>query len=279
MTEVNKGNDPKLAGSDLEGKEKPTLADDEGKATASSPEEEAKELLATLGKLGVKKPEQITNMATASQQVGEAWNRLGEARDQIRELEAKIEALSQQPTPGYDPDYGSESLDIAALIETKTGQAAEKAVRKVVTELTQANQARASEMARIQQDADYEAVSDIWTQYLSNPQTQANLQSGQTTLTAEYNKVVREFMRRMLNQSQKVIEGITGASAPGKQEPLHLESGATSSEGALSANDDDAQRETLKKIIDKRAAGSMGSDDALDAIINTVLPPDDPIWR
>jgi hypothetical protein len=286
MTEDVKGNDPNLAGNDLSGKESPTLPEGGGEAKKSSPEDEAKELLGALEKLGVKNPEQITNMATASQQVGEAWNRLGATRDQlgaandkIKDLEAKIAALSQQSRSGYDPDYDNESLDVAALIETKTGQAAEKAVRTVVAELTAVNQARAREMAQIQQDEYYPAVADIWTQYLGNPQTQANLQSGHTTLSTEYNKVVRKFMGSMLSQSQKVIEGITGAAAPGKQEPLHLESGASSSEGALSSGDDDAKKENIKKIVEQRATGGMSSDDALEALIRTVLPPDDSIWK
>ena len=84
MVETVKGSEPKV--------ESPTLAGSEPKKEAPSAEEAANALLAELGKIGVEKPEQIANMATASQQVGRVQNLLGASNQRVAQLEAELAA-------------------------------------------------------------------------------------------------------------------------------------------------------------------------------------------
>ena len=86
--------------------ESPTI---EQPTTPPPAEIDTKALLERTGKIGVKKPEDLANIHTASQQVGKAWNEVGTLRQQneqllqaVRELQTKV----SQPA-AREPDYGS----------------------------------------------------------------------------------------------------------------------------------------------------------------------------
>jgi hypothetical protein len=245
-----------------------------------SPQDEAKALLAELEKVGIKKPEQIVGMAQASYQAGKSAELLGASRkeaDQLRSRVAELEtAMSKRQT---EPVYGSDgqTIDLASLIEQKSGNAAEKAVRKVVQEMAENQQKQWHELNSIRADEDYELVKDVWEKYMITPEAQGKLASGETTLSGLYNNTKVTLLKEMLKKSHGVIKGLTNVVEPGKKPVVHVESGEGRGSPLPTGNEE--KEEKINKTVEARKTGRVSSDAALESIIKTILPADDPIWK
>ena len=267
MAEQQKGSEPK--------KENPTLSGSEPKpSNQPTAEEQAKALLAELGKVGVEKPEQIVNMVTASQQVGRVQNMLGDARTRIAQLEAEL-ATAKAPRRQVESENinpNGESIDLAALIETKV----EKGVRKVVQEMNEAQQRLYRENMLIRNDDDYGMVKDVYEQYMQSPEAQARLQAGDS-LRDIYGDVKVKLLKEMVKRSRDVLTNLTNVSKPGNQSIPHVEGNETRS--IVKNEPDDEKKEKLKNIIEARRTGRASSDAALNQLIEQLLPQNDPIWN
>ena len=118
-----------MAENEVRPEEQPTLEDGEPEGRKEegaqvSPEDQAKAILEELKALGVEKPEQIQNMATAASQAGVIANHLGEAREEIARLKAELESIksqTKQPSDTSDIDLYNmgETVDLGKLIENK----------------------------------------------------------------------------------------------------------------------------------------------------------------
>lgn len=265
MAETPQGSEPK--------KETPTLPGSEPKPQAT--EDQVKELLGTLDKLGVKKSEQLVNMATASSQSGRVQNLLGDANRRIQELEAALSGRSAKPQAPIE-DTNGQTIDLAALIEERSGRAAERAVRKVVQEMNEAQSRQWNEAMSIQADDDYGLVKEVWDKFVVTPEAQGRLRAGETTMKDLYGEVKVKYMKEMLRKSHDVIEGLASGVKPGQQKLPHIEGGET--RGTPTPEPDDEKKEKIQTIAEQRRSGKMNSDAALESIIKTLLPADDPIW-
>ena len=249
--------------------EEPKAVEPTAEPTAS-PEAQALELLKTLDNLGVSDPAKLEGMATASAQAGNLANKMGEKNTEIAELKAMIQNLGNQSAPQnstYEPDYG-ESIDIGKVVRTE--------VKGVVAEMQKA-QADAEgnyyhELAEIQSDPDFAMVSDAWAQHTGNPNVVAAIRGGRTTMSKEYDKLVRTYQRELLKQSTATLRGLT---EKGVTAPPHVESGDTHAIPLPSV--DEEQKVKLKNITDP--GKWTGSDSDIKNLVKTILPDDDPIFK
>ena len=178
--------------------ESPTI---EQPTTPPPVEIDTKALLDELGKIGVKKPEELVNIHNASQQVGKAWNEVGTLRQQneqllqaVRELQTKV----SQPA-SREPDYGtnSEGVDLGKLIDTKLDAGIKRNIRDMQQQQFEAQRHVQREYAKITNDPDFQLVEEVWKRHASTFDTQDRLQSGQSTLSEEYNNVVKTYYREI----------------------------------------------------------------------------------
>lgn len=242
----------------------------EGDPGTEAPKDEPQEapsdmdaLLAELEKIGVEKPEQLQNMATASAQAGKAWNMVGELKEQNRRLQALLE--QQQPKPD---DY-SQPVDIEKVVMS--------AVRKFYQEDVIRPQQEAAEryyrdMEEIQADPDYEVVKDVWDKHRNSPSVVTRVQSGQSSMKTEFDKTVRTYYRELAKRSFDVFKGMKPTARP-----PHIE--GSESRSVQMPTEKDEKEQKIQKYHEQRQKGALSSDAALEGIVKAALSSDDPIWR
>jgi hypothetical protein len=245
--------------------ESPTI---EQPTTPAPVEIDTKALLDELGKIGVKKPEELVNIHNASQQVGKAWNEVGTLRQQneqllqaVRELQTKV----SQPT-SREPDYGtnSEGVDLGKLIDTTI----KKNIRDMQQQQFEAQRHVQREYAKITNDPDFQLVEEVWKRHASTFDTQDRLQSGQSTLSEEYNNVVKTYYREIAKRSRSAIEGL---SKSGQKQP-HMESGETQSKPIPAV--DVEHNKKVRQITEDRSKGNLDSNKALENLVKEFFPAD-----
>ena len=131
----------------------------------------------------------------------------------------------------------------------------------------QANQAYMNQLNQIYNDEDYTLVKDLWEKHQQNPNTMMRLQSGQATVTDEYNKLVRAYFRGVAKQSHEALKVAT----KGGKTPPHVEAGTPP---APPAEEGENPRTKMEKI----AKDSQGGDDDLDKLIEAAIPKGDAIF-
>ena len=255
-----------MAEEQVKATEQPTMEEPKEEPTAEGAKDEMAQLIAELEKIGVEKPEQIQGMFQASQQTGKAWNEVGELRKEVDRL---TKALQEKPQVELD-DYatGGETIDLANIVKKAVK---ETYVNDILKPQQEAQTRMMQERAAVESDEDYGLVRDVFEKHMSNPQVQAGLYSGQTTITNEYNKVVRTYYRTVAKRSRDILKGMT-EKAP---KTPHVEAGETRS---IPLPPEDEEKKTrMNNISQQRQSGALDSDAALKALINEVIPEGDPI--
>ena len=104
--------------------ESPTIEQPVAKA---APEIDTKALLDELGKINVKTPEDLANIANASRQAGKAWNEVGTLRQQneqlltaMREMQAQMRQPVNQQSTNY-ADTPNEGVDLRKVVGEVVG--------------------------------------------------------------------------------------------------------------------------------------------------------------
>lgn len=246
--------------------ESPTI---EQPTTPPPAEVDTKALLDELGKIGVKKPEDLANIHTASQQVGKAWNEVGTLRQQNEQLLRAVQELQtkvSQPS-AREPDYGSnanEGVDLGKLIDTTI----KKNIRDMQQQQFEAQRHVQREYAKITNDPDFQLVEEVWKRHASTFDTQDRLQSGQSTLSEEYNNVVKTYYREIAKRSRSAIEGLSKNS----QKQPHMETGDTQSKPIPTG--DMEHNKKVRQINDDRSKGNLDSDKALEKLVKEFFPAD-----
>jgi len=238
---------------------------DEGtKPTEGTPGDETgserADLLAALGNLGVQTPEQLQGMATASQQVGRAWNEVGELRKEVERLKTQ----ERIEPPGVD-NFGAfgepEGIDFGLIIE----QRLEAHDKKKADMQQQAYGNYMREMNAIASDPEYGVVKGAFERYLATPAAQFQIQTGQTSIKDVYNKVARTYLRELAMRSKNLIEGYV----EGQTKPPHIEAGDT--RGIPSPERSEERGQKLQKTSELLKSGALDSEAALTATIEEVM--------
>lgn len=227
-----------------------------------APKEDGVALVEALRAAGVETPEQVQNILTASSQAGQLANIVGDLRRKVDDLET-IKAVP--PTQDLEYQEG-QPIDMQGMIE----QGVEKGMRKINKENIQAQataqQAVSMEMAKIYADQDYKIleIQDIWNKHSNNPNVVMLVNSGRSTITDEWNKVVKSYLRGMNKQSADFIENNT--LTPAATVAPHVEGNQP---GVPGIDQDTDRAESLKQIRD----ASTGSDDDLEKLVSVILAP------
>jgi hypothetical protein len=251
-------------------KEMPTM--EEPKTATPSPLDESKDLLSQLEKLGVKKPEQLQGMATASEQSGKLANMLGEIRRENAELKRMLqETASARPKQQDDP-YNPQPVNIEDVVERAVGKFYQNTILGPQMKAQQEFQAQIQE---VQEDDHYSVLGEQFQQYIAVPKTQYAIQSGQTSLAREYRRFKDRYFTQLLTKVtdnyRTLLEG--GAKPQGSKAAPHVESSSSSNYVMPETTPD--MKENLKNI----AAKGRGTDDDIDAMLKAILPDGDPILR
>ena len=228
------------------------------------------ELLETLKGLNVETPQDVINMATASQQTGRVNNLLGEERRARQQLEAQVMALTQQLQTRHSPEpdyYGDSSASVnPAQIE----DAVTKAITKLQMEQNRAQQeATARWIAdenRIESDRDYNAVKQVWNTIKESGPVRQRLATGQSNLWDEYNNVRLSWYRGIAEKSKTAIETLT--KSKGSKTPPHMESGDAQS--VHRDTDEEDGYKQRRKLTDPNK-GYRGTQEELEALVRTFI--------
>lgn len=240
--------------------EQPTIEAPEIKA----PEINKDELLGELTKMGVTKAEDLVGMQRASKEAGNIARMMGEVRQENAELKRMLQQLQHSQSAGYQEPSTPPPIDL--------GQVVRKEVTTALSHLTQ-EQLRAqeqieSELAEIETDRNYQAVADIWQKHVANRATNMRLRRGETSLTKEYYKLVDIYKDKMIEAHMNALKAVgkTGVKPP------HIEQGET--HAPQLPTDDSESRRKLRRINDERTKGAMKSENALEAMVGELFPPE-----
>lgn len=220
--------------------------------------DDAAMLMEELSKLDIKTPEDVQNMAFASQEAGKAWNEVGNLRKEV----ARLTELSTTPHQTYQNDeYSGESVDLGKVVEDKV----QGVLNRYLQGQQQAQQAAMMAMNEVRQDEDYHIVGPVFEKHINTPEMVMRLQSGQANYVKEYNRVSTKYYKNLAQRTSQYVEKFTST-----KKPPHMEQGETQTAPLMDRNTE--RDEQLKNIKKAQKEGSVNSDKALEDIINSVMP-------
>lgn len=223
--------------------------------TEVSEEDIKKEILSSLAELGVNSAQDLSNMHMSSQQSGRLANMLGEAKNEIKALQAQIDNMNRSQYDDYNVQNTPASLT-PDDIERVMANFYQKNILEPQQRLTQEY---TRQMNEIQSDPSYNMVSEIWEAHQKNPNVIQRIQSGQTRMVDEFNKVSKMYLMRMFQAQQDVKS---------KVKTPHMENRGATVPDLPDQND---KKDALNSIIKNRKEGSIDSDRALAGMINAIF--------
>lgn len=234
-------------------------------------------LMNTLEQIGVNDPKQLEGMATASQQAGNLGNMLGQVRQENAQLKQMLEELkTNQTQPRQQPqmDY----YDEYTQPQTNTRDEIRSVLRDFYNEEIIKPQRQASaqfyqDMSSIQTDEDFGLVKDQWNQHINNPEVVMKVQTGQSNMTKEYNKVVRKFYRGLAMQARDAVKNLKGQT-PGQSQTVHQETGQTTPPQTMTERD-----EKNRKLSKLKEGKGTGGDADIDTMLDAMFPKGDPFLQ
>jgi hypothetical protein len=255
---------------------KPEPAGEQPQAT-EDPMKNAQALIDTLNKLGIDSEDpqsaatKLQNMHFASSQMGRYANELGTERQKRQELEARLAALEAARTQRSSQDefgeiYGQQPVAPSIRPEDVRNVMREE-IGNYVAMQNQATQAQLQEYAKIRSDSEFQAVEDLFNKHISNPQVQIAMQSRQTSLGDEYNRVKTTFYKNLALQTRNTLQQLMQQRQQGAAPP-HMEQASSQMQGMPVRGD-------IHDELREMATKSRGTDDDLDAMLNKLLPDDD----
>lgn len=223
-------------------------------------------LMDELKTLGKTTPESIQGMHTASQQSGNLANQVGELRGEIERLTAN----EGQPPVSQESYVDPSSVDLGRLIDSRLEDGLEKFWTKKQEIQGKAYQNMMADLSSVRSDKYYLRIKDVYDEHLKTPDIQVAINNGQTSYSREYLRIKDRYVDKLLEQSGKTIEQLSGKGA--KPTPPHVESGAPSAPVIPEA---DERKDKIKKISDN----STGSDDDIDRVLEVLLPKGDKFFE
>jgi hypothetical protein len=191
---------------------------------------------------------------------------LGEQRQLNENLMREIQGLKTSTQTTQDNYEYGEPIDIRSAIRNELRTFYQEDILKPQTEY---NNRIYGELAEIQQDDDFNLVKGAWDEHLRNAATQQRINTGQTTPKAEYDRLIRTFYRQSLKKTRDALQGIVDV----KGKPPHVETGDQTYVHTPTQSEETTEQ--VKNIV----KNSRGGDSDIDALVKTILPADDPIFK
>ncbi len=234
-------------------KESPTVEEVKEEKTV----DDAQLLMEELKKLDIQTPQDIQNMAYASQETGKAWNEVGALRKEVERLKTDM------TKPNQDYYDTGESVDLGSVVR--------KEVQGVLNGYLE-NQNRAQmmsmqAMAKVRNDPEYAVVGEVFEKYINSPEAMMKLQSGQTDYNTEYLNTKAAYYRNLAKRSSKTLEGLMEKT---QKTPPHIEQGDSQTTPRLNVDDEKSQQ--FKKVKQAQREGTLTSDQALQEIVKNSMP-------
>jgi hypothetical protein len=239
-------------------------------------------LVATLDKIGVRDAQHLEGLHRTAQAHGPTANELGQARQQIENLQREVEMLKRGPTPRQqdpyaDPYAEGQPIDLRSEVRAAVREEIRPELRNFYQdEVMKPQQASAEAYWRDVEGAEsseyFPMVEQEYREHLSKPAIQRALAQGRTSHTNELHKLVGAKFRE-LGQNLKSAANLLKGQQPQGATPPHMETGQIAPDRLPEG--EQAKTQALKDISEK----GRGTDDDLDAMIRTLLPDDDPILR
>jgi type I site-specific restriction-modification system R (restriction) subunit len=140
----------------------------------------------------------------------------------------------------------------------------------------QAYQQNLAEYNSIRNDPRYKMAGRVFEQHIKNPNVQMALNSGQTSLKDEYNRTVIAILENLSGQNAKSkMQQVTTPAAEPEQSVPHME---TSESAHVPKPDTESEKKEKVKTLTKPENWD-GTTDSLRKLVDTMIPPDDPLWR
>ena len=221
--------------------------------------DDAQALMEELKRLDIQTPQDVQNMAFASQEAGKAWNEVGNLRKEVDRL---TRMLSQQPKNENYYESG-ETVDLGKVVEDKV----QGVLNRYLQQQQQSQMMAMKVMSEVKSDPEYGVVGDVFEKYINSPDAVMRLQTGQTDYKTEWLNTKSAYYRNLAKRSANQIEKYMNTN---KNTPPHMERGE--SQTAPSTNRNDEKVEKFKNIKKAQKEGDLNSDQALEQIIKSVMP-------
>ena len=171
----------------------------------------------------------------ASREAGNMANILGEVREQNRQLQGQVAALSNQPLKQQEANldldnYEGQTVDLESVV-LKT---VKRAISEEKQQAAQFQQQQMAKWGQITGDRNYGKVKEIWEDKLKDPTFYNEIYSGMKDPVIAYREVVDDYKDGLLRRSLETINTLKGG---GKVAPPHMESGERSPQNLVSEGD------------------------------------------
>lgn len=242
--------------------------------SATSPEINTDEILTELQTMGVANAMDLQNMHTASQQVGNLANKLGEKNQEVDQLKTEIATLKGQVgSNDFDP-YTQPQQQTTGLSKNDI----KNAFRELNAEQQTAHKAYLQEWGTVQSDPRYGMAKDVFEKHVQTPNIQMRLSAGQTTIKDEYNRVVITILEKLAGH--KANENLAQVQQPAAQQATNVNAPHIESSASQSTPTPDADTEKTQKVKDMTKPENWGGTTTdLKKLVDTMLPADDPLWK
>lgn len=236
--------------------ESPVLAKPAAEAKkVDKSEDEIKELLSTLEKVGVKSPQHLEGIAQNAKEFGYVTNLLGEERKRAADLERRlqeVEARAKTPPTDYSTYETGQTVDLEKFIKKAIRDERETERR----EIAEVQKRQLQAWNAIQSDEDYGNVKPIWEGKLKDPNFVYRINSGIVDPVREYQETVRDFYKGLAMKAKDVIEQVKGGT---KINPPHVETGERGQGNMVSEGpaQDPEPIKRLKQLKEKTSKGGI----------------------
>lgn len=224
-------------------------------------------LIEILEKAGVTTEEDLQGKMQASSQAGNLANQLGEARNQVRELQSDLEGLKNSQSQPIETNDFLGDLGVPqqpSLTAKDVTDILDERDRKKDEVYNRAKTVAVKQYQAITNDKHYPQVQKIWEDKMSQPMVVEAINSGQLNPMIAYQSIVNDYLSGVTAKALDVIKGMKNTPGTGDDVKLHLESGGPtpSMPGAT-----ETQTGDLQKIKDHvNTGGRLSEENELDLI-------------
>ena len=212
----------------------------------------------------------------ASRETGNMANLLGEVREQNRQLQEQVSALSNQPLRKQEEsldldNYDGQTVDLEAVVT----RSVQKAINQEKQQAAQIQQQQMAKWGKITGDRNYGKVKEIWEERLKDPTFYNEIYSGQKDPVDAYRDVVDDYKDGLLRRSLDTINTLQGGK---KVPPPHMEAGERTAQNLVEegGTGETAGAKRFREFKEKVAKGYVPTPDEEEALTGAVFLKEPP---
>jgi len=190
--------------------EKPNIEEPKVEEPKEQPQDETETFLSELEKAGVENAEQLRGRLQNAQDFAFMQSERDRMAQELQGLREEMQRLKVAPkTESYDDDYSSgQPIDLESSIEKVLTRVEQKKLKQQQEAMKQ----QYATWNEIQSDKDYKLVENIWNEKLKDPNLVYQFQMGLKNPAREYQEVVRDYYKTLLQKSAEAIKKLRGGT-------------------------------------------------------------------